>query len=100
MDHTISLALSDDRLQQFKHTLADDPLLQVLLEIIRHGLPESKSKVLESICAYYDFLDELIIQDQLVFKDDCLVVLSALHREMMAAVHVSHIGMEGCIRRA
>ena len=40
------------------------------------------------------------MQDQLVFKGDCIVVLEALRKEMMSAVHASHIGREGCIRRA
>ena len=100
VDHTTSLALSDDRLQQFKHASADDPVLQVLRETIRRGWPQSKSDVPESIHAYFDFRDELTIQDQLVFKGDCIVVPAALRKEMMAAIHASHIGIEGCIRRA
>ena len=63
---------------------------------IRHGWLESKSEVSESVHAYYD---ELIVQDQLVFNGDCLVVPAALCKEMMAAVHALHIGIEGCIRR-
>ena len=35
VNHTSSLALSDDRLQQLKHASANDPVLQVLRETIR-----------------------------------------------------------------
>ena len=94
-----TLPHSDDQLQQFKHASAEDPVLQVLGEMIRRGWPERKSEVPESIHACFDFRDELTIQDQLVFKGHCLVVPAALRKEMMAAVHASHIGMEGCIRR-
>ena len=45
VDHTNSLALSDDRLLQLKHASANDPVLQVLRETIRCGWPESKSDV-------------------------------------------------------
>ena len=100
VDHTITLALSEDHLQQVKHMSADDPVLQVLREVIRHGWPESKSDVPESIHAYYDFRDELTVQDQLVFKGQLLVVPAAMRKEMMAVAHATHIGTEGCIRRA
>ena len=36
----------------------------------------------------------------IVFKGDQLVVPAALRKEMMAATHNSHIGIEACIRRA
>ena len=48
--------------------------------------------------AFLDFRDELVTQDELVlFKGDVVVIPAALHKEMM---HVTHIGIEGCIRRA
>ena len=78
MGHTASLALSDDQLQKFQYSSADDPVVQVLWETIRHGWSENKSNVLKSIHAYYDFFDELTIQDQLVLKGDCLVVPAIL----------------------
>ena len=72
-------------------------MLQVLRETICRGWPESKSDVPEIIHAYYDYRDELTVQDQLVFKGACLIVPSTMCREMM---EVAHAGIEGCIRRA
>ena len=40
------------------------------------------------------------VQDQLMIKCHRLVILASLCREMMAAVHASCFGMDGCIRRA
>ena len=50
--------------------------------------------------AYYDFRDELTVQDQLVFKGQMLIVPAGMRREMLAVAHATHIGMEGCLRRA
>ena len=72
VDHTGSLALSDDRLPQFKHASANDPVMQVFGEITRHGWPERKSDVPESMHAYINLHDELTVQDHLVFKGACL----------------------------
>jgi len=40
------------------------------------------------------------VQDHLVFKGQHLAIPASLRREIMAAVHVSHIGTDGCIRTA
>ena len=100
IDHTLTLAITDDRLQQIKHVSSDDPVMQALRETILRGWPECKSEVPECVLPYFDFRDELTVQDQLVFKGAQLVVPAAMRKDMMAVAHVSHIGNEGCIRRA
>ena len=95
----MQLSVSKDRLTQIRHASADDPVLQVCRETIQQGCPEHKSQVPLAIRAYYNFLDELTIQDQLVFKGPRIVIPAALRREMMSMIHVSHniIGIEGSI---
>ena len=102
IDHTADtlLAVSKENLLQIKHASSDDPVLQVLRETIQYGWPENKKDVPLSIRAYYDFRDELTIQDQLVFKGSRVVIPTSLRREMMSVIHASHIGIEGTIRRA
>ena len=99
LDHSSSLALPPERLHQFRHASADDPLLIELRRTIENGWPASKSDLTESLHPYYDFRDELTYQDQLVFKGSTVVVPAALRKEMMAICHATHIGTEGCIRR-
>ena len=73
VDHTSSLMVRKDRLQQIKHATKDDPVLLQLKQMIQSGWPNDKKKVPPSIRAYYDFRDELIVQDHLVFKGSKLV---------------------------
>ena len=49
---------------------------------------------------YFDVRDELTIQNELVFKGQQIVVPAVLRKELMEKTHASHIGIEGCIRRA
>ena len=91
-----TLALPADRLHQFRHASADDPVLTEL----RKTWPTSKSDVMEALHPYYDFRDELTVQDQMVFKGPLVVIPAALRKEMMANCHDTHIGVEGCVRRA
>ena len=100
IDHTISLSLSTDQLLQVKHASQNDPVIQQLRETIKQGWPQCKSDVAECLHPYFDFRNELIAQNELVFKGDLLVIPAAMRKEMIATVHASHIGMEGCIRRA
>ena len=99
INHTLALAITEDRLQQIKHVSSDDPVMQALCDTILRGWPEWKSEVPECVLPYFDFRDELTVQDQLVFKGAQLVVPAAMCKDMMAVAHVSHIGNEGCIRR-
>ena len=99
IDHSALLAVKKDRLQQIKHATKDDPVLLQLQQMIQRGWPNDKKKVPPSIRAYYDFRDELIVQDHLVFKGSKLVIPVSMRREMMSIAHSSHIGVEGCIRR-
>ena len=39
-------------------------------------------------------------QDGLVFKGQVVVIPATLRTEMMAKCHATHIGIEGCVRRA
>ena len=100
LDHRASLPVSDERWQQIKHASADDPVLQQLRATIRRGWPESKSEVPECLYPYFDMRDVLTVQNELVFKGQLLVVPACLRKELMAVVHSTHIGIEGCIRRA
>ena len=100
VDHSSTLALPPERVQQFQHVSVDDPVLQELRRTIQQGWPSTKSRVSEALHAYYDFRDELTVQNDLVFKGSLVVVPAALQREMMEACHATHIGIEGCIRRA
>ena len=98
--HTATLTLPAERLHEFQHASADDPVLCELRKTIQQGWPKCKSDISEALHAYYDFRHELTTEDQLVFKGPVLVVPAALRKVMMAACHDTHIGVEGCIRRA
>ena len=80
VDHTATLAVSPERLEQLRHASAEDAELQMLRKTILQGWPERKSDTLECVHAYFDFRDELTIQDQLLFKGPRLVVPLAMPR--------------------
>ena len=87
IDHTMALAMPEERLLQLAHASTHDPVLQVLRETITRGWPATKSEVSDSIHAYsdsihayYDYRDELVVQDQLVFKGAGVVIPACLRK--------------------
>ena len=97
---TVHLPVSAERLQQIKHATAEDPSLALLREVIQVGWPEEKRSVPHAVQPFWDCRDELVVHEQLIFKGQRLVIPACMRTEMMAVTHASHVGIEGCLRRA
>lgn len=100
IDHKASLPVSDARWHQIENASADDPVFQELRSVIQRGWPLNRADVAQCLYPYFDIRDELTLQGKLVSKGQQLVVPVSLRKELMAATHASHIGVEACIRRA
>lgn len=49
---------------------------------------------------YHSYWDELSVYDGLIFRGERLAIPKALHYQTMKHLHSSHIGINGCLRRA
>ena len=76
------------------------PVMKELKTTIREGWPENKELLPARIRNYFPFCEELTLQNGLVFKGERLVVPERAREEMKARIHASHIGIQGCLRRA
>lgn len=59
------LGITEDQLQHLNIMCCDDPVMSTLRDAILRGWPESKFDIPEAVHPYFDFRDELTIQDQL-----------------------------------
>ena len=89
---TKRLSISPERLQQIQEKTRDDVTLQDLKKNIENGWPDQRSKILPRTRAYYKFRNELSVQGGVLFM--------AMRAQMLEKIHSSHIGAEGCLRRA
>ena len=94
------MPVREETWQQLKNAAADDPVQHTLRAVIKRDWPDSKADVPECVHPYYDIRDELTVLEELIFKGQQLVVPRVLRKELMEKTHSSHIGIEGCIRRA
>lgn len=94
------LPVSEPTLIAIQQATESDPTLRELKRTIRQGWPATKAGVSANISGYFTFRDELSLQNGLVFKGERLVIPMSVKADMLAKIHRSHIGIQGCLRRA
>ena len=92
--------LRDERLQQIRDATATDRSLTILGEIILKGWPNQKDGIPMEALPYFNYRDELTIQDGIIYRGDRIVVPNALRQDMNNRVHAGHLGINSCFRRA
>ena len=97
---TEHLAVTKERLADFQQKTRDDAILQQLKQTIELGWPERREAVPSQIRAFYSYRDELTVQDEILFRGNRVIVPAAMRSEMLTKIYASHIGIEGCLRRA
>jgi hypothetical protein len=92
--------VTDSRLKQIRDTTNLDENLQTLKTAILTGWPELRNESPVSIRHYWNSLDELTVQDGIIYKSKQVVIPKAIRKEMLARIHRSHLGMESYLRKA
>ena len=100
IDHSENLSIAPYRLAELRNEIANDPVIQKLIGAIKGGWAVSRKLCAPELTPYYDKRSELIEDKGLVFLGERLLVPSSLRKEMLKQIHRSHIGIEGCLRRA
>ncbi len=100
IDMICNLAISEESLAMIKQAIEVDNDLEKLKTVIRQGWSETKDQVPPSLAEYFNFRDELSIQNGLIFKGERLVIPYGVRSHMKARIHASQIGVQGCLRRA
>ena len=75
-------------------------LCQLLTIVIKQGWPESLAAVPPTLRDYFNFREELLVQDGVVYKGERIVVPRGLRQCIIDKIHPSHLGIQGCLRRA
>jgi transposase InsO family protein len=95
-----SARVSGERRHQIQRATSTDVNMQCLMNTILSGWPETKKEVPINIQDYWNFRDELCVQNGIIFKGMRLVVPQSLRAEMLQRIHMNHMGIESCLRKA
>ena len=94
------LPISRERLDEIKQHTSSDETLEILKDVIQQGWPEDKTSLQGQVACYYSYRDEMSLQDGIIFRGQRAVIPMSLRSDMLKRIHSSHIGVEGCMRRA
>ena len=91
-----NMPVSEEKLEQCKDATRKDLTLQKLKNTVISGWPESKSQVDPELREYWNIKGEISVCDDLLLRQDRLIVPSSLREEMLCQIHSSHLGIEKC----
>ncbi|XP_063360657.1 uncharacterized protein K02A2.6-like [Cydia amplana] len=94
-----SLPVTDRKLQIFKDETNKDTDLQQIKYYILNGWPSIKD-IPNSLRPYFTFSGELYVCDELIFKNNCIIVPQTLRSDMLERIHYNHMGLDKCKARA
>lgn len=100
VDPAKHVRLSAQGLANLRKATIQDDTLKELAKIIRKGWPDLKQNVPMSIQAFWPFRDELVVNDNIIFKGTKVVIPKSMRALMLKRTHASHQGSEACVRRA
>ena len=92
------IPMTSDEIEQIRMFTEAD--LSSLKKLIQNGWPDEKDKVNPEVRHYFGLRDELTIADGVILKGERIVIPKCMRKDVMKNVHSSHIGIEGCLRRA
>ncbi len=91
---------SPSRIIEIKEETAKDAVLSLLRETIMTGWPETLKDCPSSLHGYWNYRDELAVEDGLILKGTRIVVPKAMRPAVLEQLHYAHQGIEKCKLRA
>ena len=95
-----STPMSDHLMQQIKQHQQADSILMDVQRFCREGWPEEKSKISASLRPYWLSRADISEIDNLLLKDNRLIIPTTLRKDILLRIHEGHLGINKCRMRA
>ena len=92
--HKISSQFTWSLLEEIRTATDEDDELRSVMEIIYVGWPQSRSDVHRVLLPYWNFRDELSIDNGIVMKGTRIVIPRKIPSRILAQLHFAHLGVE------
>jgi len=84
------LNASTTRISQIREETAKDNTLAVLRETVAVGWPEKRADCPEIIHGYWNYRDELGVEDGIILKKSRIVIPPSLRKDVLEQLHYAH----------
>ncbi|UYV62382.1 K02A2.6-like, partial [Cordylochernes scorpioides] len=95
-----TLSVCSDTVLRIREETLSDPILCEVKKLILNGWPPNKNQTSMLTREYWNFREELTVQDGIILKNDRIVIPNKLRAEMIMKTHQGHIGINSSMRRA
>lgn len=95
-----SIPNSKQRLEEIRRATKEDSILQKVISFVKTGWPEDRSSIPIEVRPYFTIQEELVVEADLLFKGSRNVIPTKERLNVLKNLHVSHLGIEGTLRRA
>ena len=97
---TNAIPATDNRLDRTRIATTADPTLNQLRHLIVHCWPLQKRQLPEPVQHYWNYREEIAIEDGLIFKAHRLVIPRSQKAEYLRYLYAGHLGEEKTLLRA
>ncbi|UYV80066.1 K02A2.6-like [Cordylochernes scorpioides] len=95
-----TLSVCSDTVLRIREETSSDPILCEVKKLILNGWPPNKNQTSMLTREYWNFREELTVQDGIILKNDRMVIPNKSRKEMIIKTHQGHIGINSSMRRA
>ena len=95
-----NVQISTTGIEKIRQETSKYVTLQHLKRIITYGWPETRRDCSKNLHMFWNYRDELSVENQMVFKGDRIVVPATLQHTILRHLHEGHMGLEKMLLRA
>lgn len=95
--HPSLTSATEDTLRKETH---NDIYLSTLYSLILHGWPTDRSKLSPQLRQYWNYRDELSVNEGIIYKGHHILIPRSMQKEMLEKIHSNHLGAQSNIRMA
>lgn len=99
-DEELRMVASPETLQRITEAAVNDEVYQALKAQIAKGWPADPTSLPEDLRIFYPYAEELVTSGDYIYKGHRIFVPAGARHWITERIHRSHIGVNGCLRRA
>ena len=97
---TSSIPVSSSEIDLIHGETDRDPTLNLLRHYIHVGWPVDRRMLLREIHTFWNYREDLLMENGLITKGARLVIPSTLRSKVLEQIHEGHLGIEKCMLKA
>jgi hypothetical protein len=94
------LPISSEKLSQLKQETYLDPEFTAVRKCIENSCPATRSEVPAAAAKFWFVRDQLTVVEDIIMKDERLVIPRTMQKLILTNLHASHLGMDKTKQRA